>query len=115
MAMYVLAIMTLIKLSSVDKVTQKWYADDKNAVGRLSNLRIFLEEIVSIGKFFGYHVTASKCQRIIEDKTFCKAEKICENTGITVKAGARVLVQLYEQNLNVQNSLIINRMSKSEI
>ena len=34
MAVYGLAIIPLIKLLSVDIVTQKWYADDGNAVGK---------------------------------------------------------------------------------
>ena len=76
MAMYSLAIIPIIKLLSVDNVTQKGYADDGNAVGKLSNLRTVLDKIVSPGKFFGYHV---------------EAEKIFEITGITMKAGARVL------------------------
>ena len=61
MAMYGLAIIPLIKLLSVDDVTQKWYADDGNAVVKLSNLRTVLDKIVSVGKFFGYHLKASKC------------------------------------------------------
>ena len=91
MAMYGLAIIPLIKLLSVDNVTKKRYADDGNAVGKLSNLRTVLDEIVSIGKFFGYHVKASKCQLIVKDEKLGEAKKIFENTGITMKAGARVL------------------------
>ena len=68
MAMYGLAIIPLIKRLSVDDVIQKWYADDGNAVGKLSNLRTVLDKIVSLGKFFGYHVKASKCQLIVNDK-----------------------------------------------
>ena len=91
MAMYGLAIIPLIKLLSVDDVTQKWYADDGNAVGKLSNLRTVLEKIVSLGKFFGYLVKASKCQLIVKDEKLGEAQKIFANTGITIKAGARVL------------------------
>ena len=91
MAMYSLAIILLIKLLSVDGVTQKWYADDGNAVGNLSNLRTVLDKIVSQGKFFGYHVKASKCQLIVKDERLGEAQKIFANTGITMKAGARVL------------------------
>ena len=91
MAMYGLAIIPLIKLLSVDDVTQKWYADDGNAVGKLSNLRTVLDKIVSLGKFFGYHVKASKCQLIVKDEKIGEAQKIFANTGITIKAGARVL------------------------
>ena len=91
MAMYGLAIIPLIKLLSVDDVTQKWYADDGNAVGILRNLRTVLVKIVSLGKFFGYHVKASKCQLIVKDEKLGEAQKIFANTGITIKAGARVL------------------------
>ena len=54
MAMYGLAIINLIKILSVDDVIQKWYADDRNAVGKLSNLRTVLDKIVSMEKIFGY-------------------------------------------------------------
>ena len=91
MAMYGLAIIPLIKLLSVYDVTQKWYADDGNAVGKLSNLRTVLDKVVSLGKFFGYHVKASKCQFIVKDEKLGEAQKIFANTGITIKAGARVL------------------------
>ena len=88
MAMYGLAIIPLIKLLSVDSLIQKWDADDGNAVGKLSNLRTVLDKIVSLGKCFGYHVKASECQLIVKDKNIGEAEKIFENTEITVKAGA---------------------------
>ena len=80
-----------MKLLSVDNVTQKWFADDGKAVGKLSNLRTVLDKIISLGKFFGYHVKASKCQLIVKDEKLSEAEKIFENAGITIKAGARVL------------------------
>ena len=91
MAMYGLAIIPLIKLLSVDDVTQKWYADDGNAVGKLSNLRSVHDKIVSLGKFFGYHVKASKCQLIVKDEKLGEVQKIFANTGITIKTGARVV------------------------
>ena len=91
MAMYGLAIIPLIKLLSVDDLTQKWYADDGMAVGELSNLPTVLDKIVSLGKFFGYHVKASNCQLIVKDEKLGEAQKIFANTGITIKAGARVL------------------------
>ena len=90
MAMYGLAIIPLIKLLSVDDVTQKWYADDGNAVAKLSNLRNSSIKL-SLGKFFGYLVKASKCQLIVKDEKHGEAQKIFANTGITIKAGARVL------------------------
>ena len=44
MAIYGLAIIPLKKLLSDDNVTQKWYADDGNAVGKLSTLRTILDK-----------------------------------------------------------------------
>ena len=58
---YGLAIKHLIKLLKTDIVTQKWYLDDSNAVGNLSNLWTVLCKPVSQGLLFGYHVDASKC------------------------------------------------------
>ena len=88
MAIYGLAIIPPIKLLSVDIKTQKWYADDGNAVRKLSNLRTVLDKIVSLSKFFGYHVKASKSRIIVKDEKLGEAEKIFENTGITIKEGA---------------------------
>ena len=38
MSMYSLAIIPLIKLLSVDNVTQKWFADDGKAVGKFCQI-----------------------------------------------------------------------------
>ena len=85
------AIIRLIKLLSVDDVIEKWYADDRNVVGKLSNLRPVLDKNVSLGNFFGYHVKASKCQLILKNEKLGEAQKIFANTVITIKTGARVL------------------------
>ena len=91
MAMYGLAIIPLIKVLSQHDVTQKWYADDGNAVSKLSNLRTSRDKIVSLGKFFGYHVKASKCQLNVKYKKLGEDQKIFANPGITMKAGAGAL------------------------
>ena len=114
MAMYGLAIIPLIKFLSVDDVTQKWYADDGNAVGKLSNLRTVLDKIVSLGKFFGYHVKASKCQLIVKDENLGEAQKIFANTAITIKAGARVLGSVIGTESECKSSSNFNRKSKSK-
>ena len=96
MAMYGLAIIPIMKLSSVDDVIQKGYADDGNAVGKISNLRTVLDKIVSLGKFFGYHVKTSKCQLIVKDEKLGEAQKIFANTETTIKTEARVLGSVIE-------------------
>ena len=63
----------------------------RNPVGKLNNLQTLLDKIVSLGKFFGYHIEESKCQLIDKDKKLGEADKIFENTGNNIKAGARVL------------------------
>ena len=75
-------------------VTQNWYADDGNAVGKLSNLRTVLDKILSLAKNFGYHVKAFKCQLIARNEKLRDAEKIFAKTGITIKAGARLFFLL---------------------
>ena len=114
MALYGLAIIPLIKLLSVDDVTEKWYADDGNAVGKISNRRTVLDKVVSLGKFFGYHVKASKCQLIVKDEKLGEAQKIFANTGINIKAGARVLGSVIGTEFESKKFLDFNRMSKSK-
>ena len=115
MAMYGLAIIPLIKLLSVDDVTQKRYADDGNAVGKLSNLRTVLDKIVSLGKFFGYHVKASKCQLIVKDEKLGEAQKIFANTGITIKAGSRVLGSVLGTESECKNFLEFQQSEQIKI
>ena len=43
MAMYGLATLPLIKLVNDNSLTQKWYADDRNAVGKLKACEDFLQ------------------------------------------------------------------------
>ena len=50
-----------------------------------------LDKIVQLEKFFGYIVKAPKCQLIVKDEKLGEAEKVFENTGITIEAAARVL------------------------
>ena len=113
MAMYGLAIIPLIKLLSLDNVIQKWDADNGNAVGKLTNLRTVLDKIVSLGKCFGYHVKASECQLNVKDKNIDEAERIFENTNITVKAGARVLGSVIGTEF-VKNYRKMNKMGNSK-
>ena len=40
-----LAIIPLIKLLSIENLTQKWYADNGFAVGKLSNLRTVIDNL----------------------------------------------------------------------
>ena len=91
MAMYGLATLPLIKLINDNSLTQKWYADDGNAVGNLKSLRRVLDNIIKHEKFFGYHVKASKCQLNVKNEKYNESIKVFKNTEIEMKKGARVL------------------------
>ena len=91
MAMYGLATLPLKKLSNDNSLPQKWYADDENAVGNLKSLRRVLDNIIKHGKYFGYHVKASKCQLTVKFEKNNEAIKLFKNTEIEKKKGARVL------------------------
>ena len=82
MAMYGLATLLLIKLVNDNSLTQKWCADDGNAVSNLISLRRVLDNIIKHGQFFEYHVKASKCQLIVKDEKYNEAIKVFKNTEI---------------------------------
>ena len=60
-----------------------------------------------------YYVKASKCQLIVKDEKIGEAEKCFENTGITVKAGDRVLGSVTGTE-SVKSYPKLNKMSKSK-
>ena len=56
MAMYGVAFVPLISKVSDDKVLHKWYADDGNAAGSLTDPRTLLDALIEHGPKFGYNV-----------------------------------------------------------
>ena len=87
MAKYGLATLPVIKLVNDNSLTQKWYANDENAVGILKSLRRFLDNIIKHGKYFGYQVRKSKCQLIVKDENYNEAIKVFRSTEIEMKKG----------------------------
>ena len=77
-------------LDQNNSLTQKRYADDGNAVGNLKSLRLVHDNIIKHGRYFEYHVKASKCQLIVKDEKHNEAIKSFKNTEIKMKKGARV-------------------------
>ena len=59
MPMYAIATIPLIK-SLNQNLSQVWYADDATAVGKISTLRDWRDQIVARGPSYGYHANASK-------------------------------------------------------
>ena len=48
------------------------------------------------GKFFGYHVKASKCQLFVKDEKYNESLKLFKNTEIKKKKDGRVLCSAIE-------------------
>ena len=71
MAMYGVALLPLITLAKDDMVTQKWYADDGNAVGSLESLVALHQKLQKHGPAFGYKLT--KCNLIVKESSLEKA------------------------------------------
>ena len=91
MAMYGIAILPLIKLIDNENLCQKWFADDGNAVSKLDQLRIVLENVIKHGKHFGYHAKPSKCKLIVKNGLEEKAKKVFKGLNVEIVGGSRVL------------------------
>ena len=89
MAMYGVALLPLINLVKDDMVTQKWYADDGNAVGTLESLVTLHQKLQKHGPAFGYKLT--KCNLIIIESFLEKAKISFDSVDIENVAGHRVL------------------------
>ena len=68
MAIYGIALLTLVKLLENTVVVQKWYADDGTAVGKLKDLHRLHDALTEHGPAFGYHIT--KCHLIAKKITW---------------------------------------------
>ena len=60
-----LPLISRIKDHLPSSVLQKWYADDANATGELSDLRQFYDLLTSFGPNYGYHINPSKCWLVV--------------------------------------------------
>ena len=70
-------------------VTQKWYADDGNAVGSLKSLVALHQKLQKHGPAFGYKLT--KCNLIVKESSLEKAKKSFDSNDIEIVPGHRVL------------------------
>ena len=69
MPMYALASIPLIKQLG-GNVTQQWYADDAAAVGKLSKLHTWWNDLVRLGPKFGYFPNAAKSWLVTKEGTY---------------------------------------------
>ena len=61
------------------------YPDDSSAVENFKSMRIVLHNFINHGKFFRYHVKASKSQLIVKNEKFNEAVKVFKNTKNEMK------------------------------
>lgn len=88
MPMYALATVPLIqRLTS--SVKQTWYADDAAAFGRLTQLRVWWDEITRLGPGFGYYANASKTWLVTKAEFRSEAEFIFEGTDVQITCEGR--------------------------
>ena len=94
MALYAIATLPIISHSQEQHnlVRQIWYADDSGAVGRLQQLRDWWEELVRIGRGYGYYPNANKTLLLMKPDHAVAARDIFDGTGIQlVTDGAKHL------------------------
>ena len=91
MALYGIAILSLISRLHNDSLTQKWYADDSGVVGKLKDIRALSDKITQIGSKYGYLVNPPVCLLIIKPGGKRQASAEFAGTNVEIKQGARVL------------------------
>ena len=88
MPMYALASISLID-QLPRNVTQMWYADDACAIGSLSNLRAWWEELSTRGQKYGYFVNAPKTWLVAKESVMSEASKIFSGTAVNITSHGR--------------------------
>ena len=104
--MYGVAQLQLLMPVENTHVTQKWYANDSTAVGRLEDLLLFFKQLSEHGSYFGYSSNAPKCQLIVKEASEIKALSLIEGTAVEIVDDCRVLGSVIgnekaDGNLNV--------------
>lgn len=90
MPMYALATIPLIdQLSSIQGISQVWYADDASAAGGLIPLRAWWDRISSTGPAFGYHANARKTWLVVKEQHLSKANELFTGTEVQITTQGR--------------------------
>ena len=108
MPMYAIAILPLI--DRIDHaVKQIWYADDASATGRITDLRMWWDKLVSIGPSYGYYVNASKTWLVVKEDHLDVAKSTFHDTRVNITSdegrpllgsgiGTRAFIDRYVDN-----------------
>ena len=90
MPMYALATIPLIDhLSSIQDISQVWYADDASAAGSISSLRAWWDSIRSTGPAFGYHANAFKSWLVVKEQYLSSARELFKDSDVNVTSRGR--------------------------
>jgi len=90
MAMYAVAIITLIH-SLHGLLTQVWFADDAQGVGKLPELRVWWEKLLALGPKYGYFPKPSKTHLVVKPHLIAEAREAFKDTGVQISMGQRDL------------------------
>ena len=89
MSMFGLAFLPLTRLLEDIEITQKWYADVGNAVGKLDTILKLYRKLQHHGPAFGFHIT--KCHLVTKTDHKKVVMTLFENLDVELVDGLRVL------------------------
>ena len=89
--MYGVAILPLIQKISKVNVIHKWYAEDGNAFGRISDVYETFRALKTEGPGYVYFVNAPKCQMIVKTEKMDLTLKTFAGSNVQKTLGTRVL------------------------
>ena len=88
MPMYAVATLPLIKRLP-KSVTQVWYADDASALGTISDLQEWWNELARLGPGYGYFPNPSNTWLVAKEGCYSNAATAFEGTNINVTSSGR--------------------------
>ena len=86
MAMYALAVKSLIEKLKLDvsNMKQVWYADNATGTGICDDLSMFWDSLQIHGVRYGYHPNAIKTHLIVKNEHVERARELFAGTGINI-------------------------------
>ena len=88
MPMYAVATLPLIR-KLPRSVRQTWYADDATALGAITNLRTWWDDLVTSGPGYGYFPNASKTRLVTKTDFHSEATVIFGDTNVNITSVGR--------------------------
>ena len=66
-----------------------WFADDAAAGDSLLQLKYWWSELLSFGRYFGYHVNAAKTWLVVMPEHLAPAQHVFDGMGIQITSAGR--------------------------